>query len=32
MWLFDLFILKPLKRQAKFIADNILIIFIFQRK
>ena len=33
MWLFDLFIHKPLKRQAKFVADNILnILFIFSEK
>ena len=30
MWFFDLFIHKPLKRQAKFVADNILkLLFIF---
>ena len=33
MWLFDLFIHKPLKRQAKFVADNILnLLFIFSEK
>ena len=33
MWLFDLFIHKPWKRQAKFVADNILnLLFIFSEK